>query len=318
MCTSSTKACILRNAPSWVSSPVEIHHVVLSFLSVTQLVSLGKTSRYNYALVKEHIRARVVDLLSQWSLPNSFSEFMNTHNIVFSGSAVLALLEPECVTPNDLDAYVPLGALEDVHTFLSQHTFYVKFNNLRVGLPDAAVGYISDSSADTGINDVIYYRHSKTNAVLNIIETAQAVPTTAIFKFHSTFVMNYLTSNALVCAYPKMTADHVGLVNTPSPNLTFRTVRCLVKYGVRGFNALDRSYDWKNQVHNCHSFPYCGRCRRVVGDRFTLCIAFSAGIGAVPNVIDPKLSWTLSSRYDCNPLKRVAPEKGSVSPGCLY
>ncbi|KAJ2920974.1 hypothetical protein H1R20_g16120, partial [Candolleomyces eurysporus] len=182
---------------------------------------------------------------------------MEIHNIIFSGSAALSILEPDSLTPNNLDVYAPLGTMGLVHAFLSQHTSYIKFNNRHTGWQDANDSYAADGTADTGINKVAFYRHALTNSILNIIKTSHAIPTAAIFKFHSTFVMDYLTCNALVSAYPRMTADHAGLVNTTTPDLSYCMVRCLVKYGVRGFNALDRAYDWENRTHDRNSYGYC-------------------------------------------------------------
>ncbi|RXW20954.1 hypothetical protein EST38_g4877 [Candolleomyces aberdarensis] len=301
--------------PSWHSCPAEIHQAVISFLSVSQLMLLANTSRYNHAVVKQHIHGRVVDLLSGWTLPWAILDFMKEHDMIFSSSAILALLEPDCLTPNDLDAYVPLGGLSAAHSYLCDRTAYVQTQKQQVGLVDATDGYVSDGTADTGVNNVVFYRHSVTNTVLNIIETSHSDPTVAIFKFHSTFVMNSMTSNALVSAYPKMTADHVGLVNTASPKLSFQMVRCLLKYGIRGFETLERACNWQNADHDCRSYAYCARCRRTVGDRTTMRVAFMPGIGTTAEVIDAQLSWTLASRYDCTSEKNIDAEQGYVTPG---
>jgi hypothetical protein len=109
-----------------------------------------------------------------------------------------------------------------------------------------------------GIHCVVFYRHPTTDAVLNLIEATHANPAAAIFKFHSTFVMNYMTHNALLCFYPQSTEDHVGLVNTCNPDLSIRMQSCLSKYDLRGFQALDRGYDWKESPHDCDSYAYCG------------------------------------------------------------
>lgn len=60
----------------------------------------------------------------------------------------------------------------------------------------------------------MYYKHPDTQAIVNIIEMEDPVATTAIFRFHTMFVMNYVTWNRLVSMYPKMMVKHVGLVNT--------------------------------------------------------------------------------------------------------
>ena len=78
---------------------------------------------------------------------------MKDERAVISGSAVLALMEPNLIEPNDLDVYVPLGALKTMHTFLSQHTDYVKIpstdNNFQ--------GYREEySEIETGTCSIVY------------------------------------------------------------------------------------------------------------------------------------------------------------------
>jgi hypothetical protein len=66
------------------------------------------------------------------------------------------------------------------------------------------------------------------------------VATTAIFRFHSTFVMNFITWNAVVCTYPQMTFDHVGLTNALDRELMPRTKHCMIKYALCGFDSVAR------------------------------------------------------------------------------
>jgi hypothetical protein len=124
--------------------------MVLSYLSVSQLLMLAVTSRQNYTLAKDQIRGRVEILLSKWSFPRDIFSFMESHNLVFSGSAILALLEPGCFRPNDLDAYVPHGTLGAVHDFLTHHTYYARTTKPPTEVQDATDGYVSDGSIDTG------------------------------------------------------------------------------------------------------------------------------------------------------------------------
>jgi hypothetical protein len=91
-------------------------------------------------------------MYSHWSLNTAFVDFMRLRNVVFSGSAILALLEPNILVPNDLDGYVPLGAMDLVRDFLQSHTPYVQFVKPRmVGNQDSADGYVCDGTSDTGV-----------------------------------------------------------------------------------------------------------------------------------------------------------------------
>lgn len=138
--------------------------------------------------------------------------------------------------------------------------------------------------------------------------------TTSIFKFHMTFVMNYITWNAIVSGYPNMTADKVGLINQLSPDFTLRMVRCMIKYAIHGFRTLDQASDWVGP-HDCHSEGYCSRCIWKVSDRFTMRFAFRGGIGEEPDVVDGRVTWRLNTRYRCGNEKilKEKPMGGSVA-----
>ncbi|RXW18751.1 hypothetical protein EST38_g7117 [Candolleomyces aberdarensis] len=295
----------------WHAAPVEVQQRVLGHLSVANLGNIGRTSHYHYALVKRQVRGRVTATLADWWLPGETFRFMKDHNMVISGSAVLAIAEPNSVVPNDLDMYVPRGGMPAVQDFLSQHTEYVKVPDGAVGLSEEEQEYASDP-LESGVKAVAFFKHPTGLSVLNIIETMDIVATTAIFKFHSTFVMNYVTWNALVCAYPKMTEDRVGLVNTHSLDLPSGLVRCMIKYAVRGFRLLDRAYDWKKENHACANHGYCGRCQRFVGDEYTMRFAFLDGFGVEADVIDSGIGWRLNSRYTCAPRRQYCPMRGFV------
>jgi hypothetical protein len=112
----------------WNTTPVELQGHVLSFMSIQTLVALGATSRYHYMLMKKHIRQHVTSVLSRHGLPMATLDFMKEEKVVFSGSAVLDVMEPGQFVPNDLDIYVKSDGLEAVETFLCQHSLYVKVN----------------------------------------------------------------------------------------------------------------------------------------------------------------------------------------------
>jgi hypothetical protein len=143
---------VFAKGASWTSCPREIQDYVLSFLYITHILMLGATSHRNYVRAKDHIRARVHNLLRDWGLPPSFLEFMETYNIIFSGSAILALLMPDCLVPNDLDVYIPLGNLPTVLHFISVNTAYQLWSRTRPIVQDATDAYVSDGTANTGMS----------------------------------------------------------------------------------------------------------------------------------------------------------------------
>ncbi|KAJ2913530.1 hypothetical protein MD484_g6886, partial [Candolleomyces efflorescens] len=212
-------------------------------------VAIGGTSVSQYSMSKAEIRRRVKAIIQNHYLPASFLGFMRANGGVISGSAVLSVFDPGAFVPNDVDVFVPKGRLSDTEAYLRANTMYVKVER-RGGEPMEG----QYSTEDTGVREAVLYVDNTSGRKINIIESQYTVATATIFKFHTTFVMNYITHNGIVSAYPKMTFDRVGLVNQPSCEYTTRVVRWLIKYALRGYNFLDRGYDWKVNV------PAGGNC----------------------------------------------------------
>jgi hypothetical protein len=256
-------------------------------------------------------------MLSRNHLPYETLAFMKENKIIISGSVALDLLEPNCVVPNDVDFFVPAGTLDAMEAFLKDRTNFVKRAKPAHGL-DFGDTYVrvetgkwvsgsqrfrSDSLLFLGIREVLYYVHPSWGTVVNVIESNFPVPTPTIFKFHTTFVMNYISHNAVVSAYPNMTCDRVGLVNTQADAFSRKLVRCLIKYALRGFKFLDRVYDWHKEAHDCKTYGYCARSKRSVNDKYTMRLCFNDGIGSVPDIINENVTWRLGSRFDCTEQK---------------
>lgn len=119
-----------------------------------------------------------------------------------------------------------------------------------------------------------------------------------MFMFHSTLVMNYITWNTVVCPYPRMVADHVGLLNSCRLQLSGVVLKCLDKYRDRGFHVLDNAAEWREHV--CEQDPYCGETFRRVDDRGTMRLFYGeeSSLEAM-DVIDDGLRWKLATRVEC-------------------
>jgi hypothetical protein len=169
----------------------------------------------------------------------------------------------------------------------------------------------SRSTADKfkGILQNKYFKKD-TGAVVNLIETRSSAPT-AVFMFHSTFVMNYLTWNTLVCAYPKMTVRGRGLLNSDADEQSPRTMSCLIKYILRGFDNMERDEEW-DSTHVCNRSSYCPRTLRRINDRGTMCATFSDDEGVAPDLVDASVVWRLGSIGPCKATGSAPPLSGFV------
>ncbi|KAJ7705913.1 hypothetical protein B0H16DRAFT_1223987, partial [Mycena metata] len=144
---------------------------------------------------------------------------------LISGSAALLMVTDMEFHPGDLDIYVPASQ-----------------DKTALSLAQKRLGYeLKSSSARTYENNAEIKRvhllvkgHNK----INIITTKGENAAIAVFRFHSTVVMNILTAWGLYCAYPSLTLKGKGVANLPvmlaEASYTLRTRECYEKYRNRG------------------------------------------------------------------------------------
>lgn len=132
---------------------------------------------------------------------------------------------------------------------------------------------------------------------INVIETTLSSAPTAIFMFHSTPVMNYLTWNAIICPYPLFVNGGQALINEYRARFPPKLAEALLKYIKRGYNYMKSASEWKED-HKCGEDPYCGKTVRYICDRWTLRFTFCP-ISQVADTVDPYIEWKLAGRIDC-------------------
>lgn len=100
--------------------------------------------------------------------------------------------------------------------------------------------------------------------------------TTVIFSFHSTVVMNFISAYSIFSAYPQLTLDKCGLINTPYKP----TSRCLValkKYKKCGFSIKANLTAWPEfDDHVCMKVYSCSMTVQDLYDQGALFIPFSS------------------------------------------
>ncbi|KAJ7758268.1 hypothetical protein B0H16DRAFT_1280291, partial [Mycena metata] len=148
-----------------------------------------------------------------------------TRSIV-SGSAALRMVSDIDFTPGDLDIYTPLSQEETAMEIVQRD---MNFQAVASRMP---LGYTDHS----GIFKV--HRLEKGIKSINIIIVRGENPTEALFRFHSTVVMNCLTAFGLYCAYPSLTLSDYGVANLPvvlrDVGVRLNALECFEKYRVRG------------------------------------------------------------------------------------
>ncbi|KAJ7764354.1 hypothetical protein B0H16DRAFT_1239364, partial [Mycena metata] len=150
---------------------------------------------------------------------------LRTTRGVVSGSVALLMVSNLTFSPGDLDIYIPASQ-----------------DQTALGMAQKRLGFdLRRSSARTYDNNLEIKRVHvlvKGTKKLNLITTKGENAISAIFQFHSTIVMNALTSGGLYCAYPSLTLRHKGVANLTSllrdTSYSTRTRSCYDKYRSRG------------------------------------------------------------------------------------
>ncbi|KAJ7019259.1 hypothetical protein C8F04DRAFT_975950 [Mycena alexandri] len=153
-----------------------------------------------------------------------------TRSIVSGSAALLMVSELEFV-PGDLDVYTPLSQ-EEAALAIVQGS--MGFDKVSSWMPH---GYCSNAAICK------VHRLAKARKSINLIIVQGEDPAAAVFHFHSTIVMNYLSGFGLYCAYPGLTLLDAGVMNLP---VVLRDVRargsaeeCYEKYRDRGVTMVN-------------------------------------------------------------------------------
>ncbi|KAJ3526763.1 hypothetical protein NMY22_g10040 [Coprinellus aureogranulatus] len=263
--------------------PGELVGRVVGFLSIRELLVIAELKEWA-AQSHEELHDRFSALMKQSLLPvDATQQMMDRTNSVISGSGALYVCNPGPWVPRDIDFYCPLGALRRVIRFLEKHGYEEVVeskgegaeggDNATGGLADATGGSTmpdvqhqivneaddedTDGSEDEGDSqpEQMYAKHVMKNVVvlqkggvggpiLNVIESLLPCSEAPIFCFHSTAVMNVVTSKGVSCFYPEWTLQDKGVVNRASGltawkaaerNREHREHKGLTKYRERGY-----------------------------------------------------------------------------------
>ncbi|KAJ7768501.1 hypothetical protein B0H16DRAFT_1308003 [Mycena metata] len=184
---------------------------------------------------------------------------LRTTRSIVSGSAALLMVSDLEFEPGDLDIYSPLSQEESVMT-IAEH---------RLGfLPTS-----SRTSVFYRSNDAILKVHRlvKSRKSMNVVVVNSENPAAAVFHFHSTVVMNYLSAFGLYCAYPSLTLKDLSVANLPvvlgEIGVRARAEECFDKYRSRGVTfETDVTRLPGHTVHVCRADPECPHTIRSTED----------------------------------------------------
>ncbi|KAJ7654015.1 hypothetical protein DFH06DRAFT_905008, partial [Mycena polygramma] len=160
---------------------------------------------------------------------------------IISGSAALLMISDLAFAPGDLDIYIP-ESQEDTAIQLCLKDFGFRITQSKK----------SSYGNNTEIRTIHWLKKKKKKLNVMVVKGENAA--LAIFQFHSTIVMNFLSADGIYCAYPSLTLSNLAIANIPimirESGMSERCRDCFEKYRLRGV-AFD--HDARNfQGHASH------------------------------------------------------------------
>lgn len=249
---------------SLVDLPVELHFRIMEYSSLPDLEMLAAANTFFRSLVQQHVPQRMATLFNFFEIdPLQMLDVLNRTRSVVSGSAALVVLNPWSFTPNDIDIYVSATRSTLLIELLAARFEYfvdTTINTARAGYPPL--------SGITAIHTLKNSRH-----VVQVIVTLSDNAVNALFRFHSTTVMNFVSAHGVYSAYPVLTSQQRGLRNHYELSRNGQSDEaiksCLDKYEQRGYEIMPDLSRWPEfDSHVCRSTGSCPSTKRYVDDRY--------------------------------------------------
>ncbi|KAK7680606.1 hypothetical protein QCA50_016388 [Cerrena zonata] len=187
--------------------------------------------------------------------PAAFRHMMRRTNTIISGSTALYfLLRSPCTwTPGDTDILVSPAHFDTALDFI-------------MALPGATITYDS-RKAPPGTYQAIrpnfqcLVKVTTLMTKFDVMMSREASPYHSVAHYWTTLVMNALTADFFVCAYPFLTFSHRGAMKSryvpPAP---------FEKYTSRGFQLFTPGGPPAQPNQSCARFIACSRCQHYFGD----------------------------------------------------
>lgn len=241
----------------------EINYEILHYLDAFSLNSYYAANRFHQRMVLKHNTLAVHKILRNFVHdPSYFLNLLRITNSVISGSVALLPFIRRPFKPNDLDIYVPK---DFVDAFIAP--LRVKFGYKKCR-PTAIPGKIKKSYANASLAriDRIFWFQRGGRSV-NVMAVAGKNAVVPIFSFHSTAVMNFISSYGCYCAYPHLTLKSLSLINTQG-KLSHTAAKAVKKYKGRGIRSSLTLSSWKAfDSHECMRSNSCPQAFRSLYDQ---------------------------------------------------
>ena len=202
--------------------------LLVSFCDFHTVIAWRFTCRKNFAITASILRTRYRDIVKPYvSNIGAFSEALRRHGAVISGSTALHYFVP-CTSwfPNDMDIYVSYDEFPALlHTL--QNDPALQFRPLPRD---------SDRVLPSSISlDVAEIRKFSTpsNRMVDVIRSRRCTPVSPLVQFWTSLLVNFVTPDACVAAFPRMVFNGRGYVK--EFGMTSRDEAAMRKYMAREF-----------------------------------------------------------------------------------
>ena len=228
-----------------------------------QLLTLSLTEGCEETALNE-IRLTFRATLSDFTyFTTSFRNMMRSTGCIITGSTALHFLlrRPSNWKPGHVVIVAPVGQYEAVlnHIMLERGARLIK----SVCMSEKG----ANSQLNTGTTRVV---HVHTHLAKFIIkESATASPFHPLPFLWATHLMNAITADATICAYPTLTFFNKTLVTNSEYGPLEHEMR---KYSRLGFTVFDNARELADVSNSCAEHVVCGKRERIVGDRYTLVV----------------------------------------------
>lgn len=263
------------------------------------MVLFGQLCIYFRVRVKNYLVRRWHATLSKWiDKPVLFRDCMRHTKSVISGSIALAFADGAEWDSQDLDIYTPRGRGRDM---LLSHLIHIEGYKVDAvtgddeETPEPSVTPVYQNSqikSVTKLSKQVYSKALKQELTrrIDVIESAIQNSISPILRFHTSFVVNWITSDSINIAYPKLTFAHIGLVNDRINLDRPKEQIWRDKYAERGFRMV-RDTSELDQM-SCGSA--CPAIWRSTDDVACMSVQFGDG----DEGIFAELQWSLSKAVD--------------------
>lgn len=257
--------------------------------TLQELMGLAELSPHGRILVEIALRTAWEDCLRTITPePSAMRSAMRRTGTVLSGSCALAFLDRGSTwAPTDFDFYCPAHTFEDFCTFIvaelggtvTTHTATPVSTGRLTNSYDGA-----NAAHDDAAHDSYLHRSTTTtiierrvicvgSAVLDVLRSAAPTALLPIPAFHSTIVVNFVSADGFVVAYPWSLSKKSSIL--AARPLTRSDLTAVQKYRGRGYTFFDHAREFcpEGSTAECASHGYCPHVVRHFGD--THCLAFT-------------------------------------------